>query len=922
MSRYLVGIDLGTTNTVVAYSEAGADHIQLFDIEQLVGRGEIAARSLLPSVRYHAAPGELTAGDMELPWQAADIAGLERVVIGSFARDLGAHVPGRLVASAKSWLSHAYVDRLAPILPWGASEEVGKVSPAAASASYLAHVRSAWDRRFPQAPLEHQDVVLTVPASFDEGARALTVEAARLARLRNVRLLEEPQAAFYDWLFRHRQTLKTELADTHLVLVCDVGGGTTDLTLIQVNMEDGEPQLVRIGVGDHLMLGGDNMDLALAHLAEARLATSDTRLSAGRLAQLMQRCRAAKEQLLASDAPDRTSVTLLGTGAKLIGGARSVELTRDEVQRIIVDGFFPVVDSHDRPKRARGAIVEFGLPYASDAAITRHVAAFLSEHAHASRQALGSRAVDERLPTPDTLLLNGGVFRAEALANRLENTLSAWRGEPLRLLRNDNPDVAVARGAVAYALAREGHAPTIGGGSARSYFLVLEEGEQSGRAVCVLPRRTEEGHEVRLRDRTFALQLGQPVRFHLVSSTADTSHSAGDLIDLPREEFVRLPPIATVVESQGGNELREIPVQLSTSLTELGTLEMRCVAAGDASQRWLLEFQLRGEAQTTQVVSRSARHPHFSQAIEKIDRVFGSRSQQVGPKEVKQLRSQLEQLLGDRERWDTPLLRDLFGALWARARRRRRSADHERLWLNLSGYCLRPGFGDPLDEWRVQQLWSLFESGIQYVNDAQVWGEWWTLWRRVAGGLEEQAQVRVLDSIAHDLQAAGKGQHQRPPGPKKQGYDDMVRLAASLERVPVERKIELGTGLIERLEKPAENLQSWWAVGRIGARQPFHGSAHSVVPAEIALSWLEPILSLDWKKIEPAAFAATQIARMTGDRWRDLPPEVRTGVVRKLQSVNAPPAWIALVREVVELDAADARLVFGESLPQGLKLLH
>jgi molecular chaperone DnaK (HSP70) len=409
MKQYLVGIDLGTSNTVVAYVEAGSEDIRVFEIEQLVGPGEVAARPLLPSVRYHAARGELSDGDLQLPWSAAapdaakaaniahaahaanshtlsaNSAETHRAVIGRLARSLGAQVPGRLVASAKSWLSHASVDRTAAILPWGAGDDIDKVSPVTASASYLAHVRSAWNHRFPHAPLEQQDVVLTVPASFDDGARALTLEAARMAHLPKLRLLEEPQAAFYDWLFRHRSSLGTELAETRLVLICDVGGGTTDFTLIKVQMQDGQPQLTRVGVGNHLMLGGDNMDLALAHLAESRLSTPQSRLSAASLSQLVERCRAAKEQLLGPGAPDSASITLLGAGSKLIGGARTVEITREEVEQIIVDGFFPAVSADARPGRPRGAIVEFGLPYASDPAITRHVAAFLGRGATQSR---------------------------------------------------------------------------------------------------------------------------------------------------------------------------------------------------------------------------------------------------------------------------------------------------------------------------------------------------------------------------------------------------------------------------------------------------------------------------------------------------------------------------------------------------------
>jgi len=920
MARYTVGIDLGTSNTVVAYAEAGSDEIRVFDIDQLVGLGEVAARPLLPSVRYHAAAGELSADDLQLPWRQSASAGARRTVIGRLASTLGAQVPGRLVASAKSWLSLATVDRTAPILPWGADEDVGKISPVAASASYLGYVRMAWNHRFPDAPLEEQEVVLTVPASFDEGARALTVEAARLAGLPGLRLLEEPQAAFYDWLFRHRQTLDSELAQTRLVLICDVGGGTTDLTLVRVDMQDGQPQLTRISVGNHLMLGGDNMDLALAHLVESRLGDAQARLSASSLSQLVARCRAAKEELLGAQAPESVNVTLLGAGSRLIGGARSVAVTRHEIEQLIVDGFFPRVSSSERPGRARGAIVEFGLPYASDPAVTRHAAGFLAQHADEARAALGMSA-DEALPVPDTLLLNGGVFRADALAGRLADTLGAWRGSPVNVLHNDNPDVAVARGAVAYARARTGLAPRIGGGSARSYFLVLDDGAQGEQGICLLPRGTEEGHEILVRDRTFALRLGHPVQFHLVSSVADKAYQPGEMTGLATGDFVRLPPIATVVQARGTGGPRETPVQLTTSLTEVGTLEVHCIDVADASQRWRLEFQLRGNEAEAPAPSTEVVHPSLPQAVDAIDRTFGARSRDVEPKEVKRLRAHLEQVLGARDQWDSALLRELFGPLMERARRRRRTVDHERLWLNFAGYCVRPGFGYPLDAWRIEQLWTLYEQGIQYVNESQNWSEWWTLWRRAAGGLDEHAQLRLLDDMAFSLQPPGSNQYKRPAGPARSGYADMVRLAGSLERVPVERKIELGDWLLTRLRKPSEGNQSWWALGRLGARRPFYGSAHGVVPVEIAARWLDAILALDWKKVEPAAFAAVQIARMTGDRSRDLDPDHQATVVRRLGAANAPQSWMAMVSEVVELDAADEGRVFGESLPAGLKLI-
>jgi molecular chaperone DnaK (HSP70) len=941
-SRYIVGIDLGTSNTAVAYAAPGSRDVELFEIEQLVAPGQVAARPLLPSVRYQPAAGEIGAAELQLPWPQAELGEPPLIgpLVGYLALDLGAQVPGRLVSSAKSWLSHAAVDRLAAILPWGADDAVAKVSPVLASASYLAHVRGAWGQRFPQAPLEQQQVILTVPASFDEGARALTLEAARQAGLPELRLLEEPQAAVYDWLFRHHQTLAAELAETRLLLVCDVGGGTTDLTLIQVAMDDGEPQLTRIGVGDHLMLGGDNMDLALAHRAEARLADSDGRLSAARFSQLTARCRAAKEQLLAADAPEAVALTLFGGGSRLIGGARSVDLQRDEVRQLIVDGFFPRV-SPDEPIRQRGAaLVEFGLPYPADPAITRHVVAFLRRHAQAARQALGDESGAPHLPIPDTVLFNGGVFRATALAERLRETLGDWRGAPLRVLHNADPDVAVARGAVAYALVRQGHGRRIGGGSARSYFLVLDDEGGARRGICLLPRGSEEGHEIGLPERSFGLRLGQPVRFHLASSVADTDYQPGEIAVLDGEDFVHLPPIATVVQAPAGSTGREVRVRLISTMTEVGTLELHCVSADDAARRWLLQFQLRGEdGGAAPGASGPALPPRFADAVHSLEQVFGDRAQPVerteicASKEVRRLRGQLEHLLGKREDWEMPLLRALFDALLQRARRRRRSAEHERLWLNLAGFCLRPGFGDALDGWRIEQLCQFLEAGIAYEGESQNWSEWWTLWRRVAGGLPAAVQENLLAELGHGLEAIATKSRSRLVAALAGSHDDMLRLIASLERVPVEHKVEVGAWLLDTLRtasgkgltkgatKGPTKGPGWWALGRIGARQPLYGSAHQVVPPEVAGQWLEALLAIDWKAVEPAAFAATQIARMTGDRARDLPEDLRERVLARLAAMKASAHWIAQVRNVVELGKADERRAFGESLPAGLRLV-
>ncbi len=919
--HYIVGIDLGTTHTVVAYAstEKNNQTIELLAIEQLVAPGQVAARPLLPSVRYHPAPEELSAADIAFPSYGADSQLSESlVVIGEAARLLGAKTKGRFVTSAKSWLSHPSVDHNAAILPWGSSDEVSKVSPIDASASYLAHIRTVWRHKFPEAPLEEQDLVITVPASFDEAARSLTLEAAKIAGLPRVRLLEEPQAVCYDWLRLHTSTLKQALTDVHLLLVCDVGGGTTDLTLIKVEAGEHEPKLTRIGVGDHLMLGGDNIDLALAHLVESRLGDQNKRLSAADLSQLLEQCRIAKEQLLAKDAPEQVSVTLLGGGSKLIGGSRSVVLTRDEVHTLALDGFFPLSSIDDLPDRKRSGMVEFGLPYAAEPAISKHIAGFLKLHATASTEALKGQG-----RVPDALLLNGGVFRSQPITERLLSLLNSWSTQPPKLLENKHPELSVAYGAVSYAMARRDKKLKIGGGSARSYFLLVDtEHSTEQQGICILPRGSEEGDEVILKDRHFALRLGVPVRFHLASTTGDAEFKPGDIVDIT-DHFYSLPPLAVAFEGDPSRPNAEAIVQLAVTQTEIGTLKIECVAVENKDQRWNVEFQIRKKRGGLTTSVEATLPAQFDSAVEKMQTIFGSKSKHVEPNAIKNLRADLEKQLGmARSEWETPLLRALFTALLESARYNRRSEHHERVWLSLVGFCLRPGFGYPLDDWRVEQLWKQYPQGIQFVNETQNWTEWWTLWRRIAGGLSIEAQEQIFTDISKYLNPAAA----RQPGVAKQiktrGYDDIVRLAAVMERLPVDKKIQLGDWLLKRLQKASEPSQTWWAVGRIGARLPFHGSRHNVIPAEIVSVWLQQILAEDWKKNLHAAFAATLIARMSGDRDQDIEDTLREQIVAKLKLSKAPVSWIEMVEHFKELDEREEKQMFGEALPPGLKLIN
>lgn len=919
-AAWLVGIDLGTTHTVVAASHLGSDpSIQLFKLDQSIRPGEVAQLPLLPSVRYQASPDELTAADLALPWPMDDDPADHHPVVGELARRLGAKTPGRLIASAKSWLSHPSADRTAPILPWGGLDGVPKISPIEASASYLRHVRDAWNFHHPEAPLQQQNVVVTIPASFDEAARALTLQAAELAGLSGIRLLEEPQAVCYDWLWEHRGALQKQLGETRLLLIVDVGGGTMDLTLIRVEPGDEEPKLTRIAVGNHLMLGGDNIDLALAHLAEQRLFNEDRRLSAGELSQLVEQCRVAKERLLAADAPETTNVTLLGSGSRLIGAARTAELRRDEVQAMVLDGFFPKVAITERPDRKRSGVMEFGLPYVADPAITRHLAGFLHEHRHAAREAV-AEAVD--IPIPDALLLNGGVFQSPLVVARLLEQIADWSGRAPRWLQNDRPDQAVAFGAVAYGLARQGQSVRrIAGGAARSYFLQLNaEGEDAPKGICVLPRGTEEGHEIVLKDRSFVLNLGQAVRFSLVASTDDFRPLPGELVELDEDRFMILPPLAVALSAADGHGPTERTVRVVASLSEIGTLKLQCVSVEDASQCWDIEFQLRGRAQPM-TLGESSRHPRLSEAVQKISQVFGKKAKANDPKAIKSLRSDLEKLLGPRNDWDTPLLRELFAALLDGLSHRRRSADHERVWFSLIGYCLRPGFGYPLDDWRISQLFGLYSQGLQFVHETRNWAEWWTLWRRVAGGLDEAQQIVVFEEIAPFINPETARRGSLPALAKKRSYEDMVRLVAVLERLPVDTKMKVGDWLRQRLDKAGEPIGSWWALGRIGGRIPWHGSAHAVVSKDQVERWLEWILQRDFRKETHAAFAATLLSRMSGDRQRDIDPVLRQRVMDALRIGKAPESWSAMVGEYQELNEADEQRIFGEALPPGLKLV-
>ena len=604
MAKFVLGIDLGTTNCALAYAEivpeggeSKASAPLILQIPQVVGAGECADRPVLPSFLYIPRDGEFQEEALDLPW-TAPVEGKLPWLVGTFARDYGAKVPGRLVSSAKSWLSHGVVDRSSGILPTTAPEDLQKISPVQASATYLAHLRDAWNQYSAanglDAVFEDQEIFLTVPASFDTVARDLTIQAARQIGAKHLTILEEPQAAFYAWLVQSGDQWRKSVSVGDLVLVCDIGGGTSDFTLIQVSEEDGSLKLDRVAVGDHILLGGDNMDLALAHAVSATLKDGMEGLDANQKIALVHGCRAAKEQLFANPGEKKAGITLLGKGSRVIGGSIKTGLDRATLEQVILNGFFPESAPDEMPARGRRlGLTEIGLPYAADPAITRHLAQFLSRHSSLSKEST--------MASPTKILFNGGVFEASALRQRIISTLNRWTGQEIPALPAADLNLAVALGAAQYGLAKRGLGVRIRGGVNRSYYIGLETPAPAVpgvlppiKALCVVPLSMEEGCQTDVPTPDLGLYIGEPAEFRFLASTHRRDDQPGTILERwAADELVELPSLKTTLEAQSPDEVGQaVPIRIVASVTELGTIELSCKSRIDERQ-WSLEYNVR-----------------------------------------------------------------------------------------------------------------------------------------------------------------------------------------------------------------------------------------------------------------------------------------------------------------------------------------
>jgi len=850
-----VGIDLGTTHVVVAARSeiagvAGAAETVLFPIPQRVAVGTIAAEPLLPAALSPEADG-----DGEATW-----------IAGVWARKRATEVDGKTIVSPKSWLSYAGVDREAPILPWGGTG--AKLSPVDAQVALLKHVHDAWDAAHPEAPLTALPVVVTIPASFDETARQLTLRALAAAELPHARLLEEPQAAFLAVAPEARPTAGR-------LLVVDVGGGTTDLSLLAI----GDGSAERIAVGPHLLLGGDNFDLALAAVCEGRFPLQEAdgtrrRLDAGRFAALVAACRSAKETLLTPGGADVFEVAIADRGSNLFGTILRAQWTAAAVEALILERFFPE-DVAERPSPPRAGLAHVGLPYERDGAITRHIARFLRSYGPV-----------------DALLFAGGVFEAPALRARVQAVVEQVQNAPVSVVQNAGNFEAVAKGAALYAT--PAGMEQLRATTARAYYLQVATNE----ARLILPRGAAVGEPHTLAASVEA-RLGTPSRFVLLANDGEEERH------VPDEKDVRLSMVTTLPRSLAGpnTTAKGVPVTVVAALTAVGTI---AVSLGHGDESFALTFE------TSQEKSFEVADPSnvFSDADDADLRALIHAS--FGPKSAEQARSKeilrdLEKRFGPRKSWSAALGRALVDALLPRAQHRRQTPELERLYLLLLGFGLRPGAGFPGDELRVERTLPFFRERLAFPDKTAVQQAYFIALRRVAAGLSSTAQEQLFS----------QWEAPKKKGPVLLARDEARSALVAFEELPLAAKRLLGARLVERCLVDG-NPALWGDLGRLGARTPLIAGAEHAVPSEIAEAWLSDLLRVPWQL--SSVNAVLSMARLTGDRTRDLRERMRRDVAKKLEKLGVPAADCAPLFEVVAVAPRERLLAFGDDLPLGLAL--
>ncbi|HZC59224.1 MAG TPA: Hsp70 family protein, partial [Chthoniobacterales bacterium] len=844
MQAFSIGIDLGTTNCAMAFErlESPAAERGVFLIPQWETATRFSEAATLPSFLYLSSPEEAS----QISGHSSESA---EWIPGRFARARAADLPGRVVHSAKSWLCHHSVDRSAPFLPWR-SDDIPvekRISPIRASALLLSYLRAAWDAKFADrgVPFNDQEITVTVPASFDAAAQRLTLDAAQEAGFpQSVRLLEEPQAVFYWWLEfgagRNGALEKLRQTGVRHVVVIDVGGGTTDFTLFELEPGSSSSlsEIKRIAVSDHLLLGGDNIDLTIAHHVEPRLRTNEP-LSEAEWNFLVARCRDLKERCLSEDSGNIFTLSIPGRGSKLLAGTLSAQIQRSEIESIVLDGFFPECDRNAQPTTTQAGLREWSLPYATDSAITRYLADFLRDR-----------------PTVDAILFNGGTLYPDSLRQRLRKEITQWQDgvKPL-LLDNSEPSLAVARGAAHFGGLVHRHGQRIEAGAARAIYLEVHRAgsdKAPGRTlICILPRGAAVEEDFRVSQNGLELRVNRPVQFQPYYSVRRDKDRPGAIVQWNDREFHRLPPLQTTARLAGSDrEGNRLPIALRTRINDLGLLRVACVSTDSKLPgTWPLEFDLRPH----ETGGRSAEHPDKSPGVTAESGVDPDRlekaqtrittlfSRPLDPRDkisAANLLKSLEQVLRKpKADWNYLLIRSLWRSLEDSFEERRRSVEHEETWLILAGYFLRPGFGAPGDETRIDALWRLHSEGLKYPgkrNQLQVY----VLWRRVAGGLDRERQMAI---VAPELSRI----RTQPNVPA-----ELVRLAGALERIDVSIKSELVEHFLQAAHSIAVRKQHATpylvALGLLLNRSPLYAGPEFVLSPDLVEKAYDELSDLDW----------------------------------------------------------------------------
>lgn len=919
--RYIIGIDLGTTNSSVSYVDSQSQNLQIhqFKIPQLVAAGYTEALTTLPSFCYLSSLEEWPKGSLALPWKEQ-----KDFFVGRYAQTHGSKVPTRLIQSAKSWLCHAAANRREKILPFESSDEAIKISPVEASSRYLSHIKEAWNTQVAKGDhtqeFEQQEIILTVPASFDEVARRLTAEAASLAGLTHITLLEEPQAAFYSWLAQHESNWQKTLPLGSTVLVCDVGGGTTDFSLIEVTGSSERPLLQRMSVGNHLLLGGDNMDAALAHFLEPQLFQDEP--SSTQWMQLKAEMRSAKEALLGMEGRDNFQVTLQGAGASIIGTTKIANISCEDLTKILLDGFFdqyPWEEALDIKKTSGMRVM--GLPYENEPSISKHLARFLAQS-----------SLDKKPKGPNFVLFNGGTMKPQLFQDAIIRSLERWFPENrITKLPSYNLDLAVSRGAAYYGKVRRGVGVRISGGSPRGYYLGLEtknvSGESIHQALTLLPRGADEGATFES-ENVFHLRSNVPVSFQLYTSHVRLHDKSGDLVQIDLEQLQPLPPVNTILrfgKRKQTDNSEMIPVKLAVHLNAIGILEIY-LKSQKTDHVWGLEFQLKaasGQENTLSTLEKGRKDELFDrtyldEAKNIVLETFTLSSSHKPERLMETLENQFQQ---PRREWPPSILRGLCDSVLKVADRRKITPAHEIRWWNLVGFLLIPGFGYPLDDFRIKELWKIILSDSKTVVSGECQVQKWICFRRCSAGYSKGQQLQLAHELLplilnkkNKIELKGKSEFSQ--------YAEKIRALASLELIETSMKIKIGDALVERIVSGQAISVDYWALGRIGARHLFHGSNANVVSKEICFSWIKKLIgaaNLNWKEFP---FLIVQLARKTDCREinfsQGMIDEVLDFFSNNENSREELPNIRKALLEVSLVSTQDQEKIFGDHLPSGL----